>query len=168
MHICTLVSSMTKIEFEPIGLVRSPEKVSRKGDFSSVEAKIVLNEDLTEGLKGLGEFSHVEVIFFMHIPDSKTHQEGLSLMVRPMGRDDMPSVGLFATRSPHRPNRLGITLCEIVSIDRNVIKVRGLDALDGSPVLDLKAPSLRNWDKYPDMRFADWALRLKEIRLAEK
>ena len=156
---------MSTIGLEPIGHVKSPEKRSRRGDFDEVISEIILREDLAPGLEGLGEFSHLEVIFYMHLPDEGRARR---LKTHPKGCTQLPEVGLFATRSPHRPNRIGLTLCRILSIHGNVIKVKGLDALDGSPILDIRAPSLRYYSKFPEMKFADWMFKLKEIFGREK
>lgn len=153
---------MQKIELQPIGIVRSPEKLSRKGSFEGVEAEIVVDEDLAEGLVGLDEFSHVEVLYAMHLPSPTMERSSSKLLVHPRGHRHLPAVGLFATRSPSRPNRIGSTLCELLEVESNIVRVRGLDALDGSPVLDLKAPTLTHAAKYRGMRFAGWMQRLAE------
>ena len=152
----------TMIEFEPIGYVRSPEKISRAGHFDQVEAEIIIDEDLAEGLRGLDEFSHVEVIYVIHLPQPRIPREQLRLRVHPRGHRELPAVGLFASRSPNRPNRLGLTLCRLLAVEGNIVRVRGLDALDGSPVLDLKAPAMGYFGQLPQMRFAEWMLRLRE------
>ncbi len=153
---------MGLIELRPIGVVRSPEKESRKGSFDDVEAEILLDEDLVEGLEGLDEFSHIEVVFAMHLPSPRTERGSLKFRVHPRGHRFLPAVGLFATRSPSRPNRIGSTLCELLEVENNTIRVRGLDALDGSPVLDIKAPTLKHAEKYEEMRFAEWMHQLAE------
>jgi tRNA-Thr(GGU) m(6)t(6)A37 methyltransferase TsaA len=150
------------ITLTPIGVVRSPEKESRKGRFDQVEAEIVIDQELAEGLEGLEEFSHLEVIFALHLPEPTIERDQLGLKVHPRGHREIPAVGLFATRSPNRPNRIGLTLCQILGIEGNVIRVRGLDALDGSPVLDLKAPSLSSAETFGEMRFAGWMYQLRE------
>lgn len=142
------------VQLVPIGWVKSPEKKSRKGSFENVFSEIIIREDLTGHLEGLEEFSHLEVIYFMHLADP---QKGLLPKVKhPMGDERNPSVGRFATRSPNRPNRIGITLCQIISIEKNVIRVKGLDALDGSPVLDIKGPTKLYHALANDMRFPKW------------
>ncbi len=149
-----------KIELEPIGYVRSPEKHSRNGSFEHVAAEIVLKPELAEAVEGLDEFSHLEVIYFMHIPDGRT---GWKSKVHPRGHKELPSVGLFATRSPHRPNRIGLTLCELLAIDGSLLRVRGLDALDGSPVLDIKGPSRTQYSGGLQMRFPHWTETLARL-----
>lgn len=86
-------------------------------------------------LAGLDEFSHVEVIFVFDQVRERSDYTG----TRPgRGRLDLPAVGIFAERGPRRPNRIGTTMCEILHVDGTSLRVRGLDALDDSPVLDLK------------------------------
>ena len=153
----------------PIGHVRSKEKVPRKGSFKDVVADIILDKDLVPGLDGLGGFSHIIVIFFMHIPpDEKGAQRIKRLKGHPMGEKGLPEVGVFSLRSPYRPNRVGVTLCELISIEDNVIRVKGLDALDGSPIIDIKGPSRSYYSKFDEMRFPDWVLELERIKKARE
>jgi tRNA-Thr(GGU) m(6)t(6)A37 methyltransferase TsaA len=154
-----------QIKLSPIGHVRSPERLPRKGGFEEVVAEIVLNEDLVDGLKGLDDFSHIEVIYYMHLPPADGDARRAKMLVgNPMGLTELPEVGVFSLRSPHRPNRIGITLCELLSIKGNIIKVKGLDALDGSPVIDIKGPSRSYLELYPGMRFPRWTETLKQIK----
>jgi tRNA-Thr(GGU) m(6)t(6)A37 methyltransferase TsaA len=160
---------MTDIVLRPIGHVRSPERTPRKGGFKDVVAEIVLEKDLVPGLQGLGKFSHVVIIYFMHIPpDERGAQRMKSLKGHPMGEKGLPEVGVFSLRSPYRPNRIGVTLCELISIEENVIRVKGLDALDGSPVIDMKSPSRSYYSKFPEMRFPDWVFELERIKQARE
>jgi len=101
-------------------------------DWKTVESKLVLREDLEPGLENLDHFRHIWVIFGFD------RKRGYSLKVHPRHDPSMPLVGVFATRSPKRPNRLGLTLAELVRMEGRVVVVRGLDALDGSPVYDVK------------------------------
>lgn len=160
---CETLLTMEPITLLPIGFVRSPEKEDRAGSFEDVEAEIELREDLAEGLEGLAEFSHVEVLYLMHMRPVRGAGEMPKLRTRPRGEPSLPEVGLFATRSPSRPNPLGLTLCELLAVEGPVLRVRGLDALDGSPVLDLKPPSLREHEKLPEMRFPDWMKKLRDL-----
>jgi tRNA-Thr(GGU) m(6)t(6)A37 methyltransferase TsaA len=102
----------------------------------SVEATIVLDERFPEdSLQGLEAFSHLEVVFVFHQVD----ESGVTTGARhPRGRQDLPAVGIFAQRARNRPNRLGVSVCELVGVDGRNVHVRGLDAIDGTPVLDLK------------------------------
>ena len=121
----------------PIGRVRSPRTDPADTDrWGAVESTIVVEEHLGEdALTGLADFSHVEVLFVFDQAEPRAHYREL---LRPRGRADLPEVGVFAHRGPRRPNRIGVTACQIVSVDRRELTVLGLDAVDGTPVLDLK------------------------------
>jgi tRNA (Thr-GGU) A37 N-methylase len=92
-------------------------------------------------LTGLADFSHVEVAFFF---DRLAEREDYRQPLRPRGRTNLPEVGVFADRGPRRPNRIGCTICEVVSARGRELRVRGLDTVDGTPVLDLK-PVMRQF-----------------------
>ena len=102
------------ITYTPVGVVRSPEKLSRKGRFDQVEAEVVVDEDLTDGLVGLEEFSHIEVIFAIHQPEPTIERERLGLSVHPRGDPDLPAVGLFATRDAFKSQMPGRLIGETV------------------------------------------------------
>jgi tRNA-Thr(GGU) m(6)t(6)A37 methyltransferase TsaA len=142
------------IQFVPIGRVRSPVKARHSQSFREVESEIVIRDDLIDALQGLDGFSHLEVIFYLHLEQGAG--AGWAARVHPMGFSELPEVGLFATRSPHRPNRLGLTLCRLLEVRGNVIRTRGLDALDGSPVLDIKAAWKDRFLESAEMRFPGW------------
>jgi tRNA-Thr(GGU) m(6)t(6)A37 methyltransferase TsaA len=101
-----------------------------------VEATIELDDRFpTSSLQGLDAFSHLEVVFVFHLVDDA----GVTTAARhPRARDDLPAVGIFAQRARNRPNRLGVSVCELLAVDGRSLRVRGLDAIDGTPVLDLK------------------------------
>ena len=124
-----LLSSLEKIEIHPIGFVKrssSDDNVMDRG----LVSKIVLKNEFVEGLDGIEEWSHVYVIFWMH----KISDKEKVLVHSGGGRN----VGIFATRAPVRPNPIGLTLVELVKRKENVLWVRGLDALNNTPVLDIK------------------------------
>ena len=104
----------------------------RVDDWSMVRSKLVFEKKYVDGLYRLGHFKHIWVIFGFH------KQKGYLLKVHPNHDLSKPLVGLFASRSPTRPNRLGLTLVELVSVRGKVVTVKGLDAFDGSPVFDIK------------------------------
>ncbi|HID89140.1 MAG TPA: tRNA (N6-threonylcarbamoyladenosine(37)-N6)-methyltransferase TrmO [Anaerolineae bacterium] len=95
-------------------------------------ARIVIDPDLAEGLDGLRPGDDVLVLFWFH------RSEGYALRVHPRGDPARPMRGVFATRSPRRPNPIGATVARILRIEGNILEVIGLDAWDGSPVLDIK------------------------------
>lgn len=98
----------------------------------SIESKIVLDPTLTRGLQGLEPGQKLMVIFYFH------RSQGFELLQHPKGDRDRPRRGVFALRSPCRPNRIGVTVVDLATVEGNVLRVRGLDAIDGTPVLDLK------------------------------
>lgn len=101
-------------------------------DWSKVTSRLVLRKAYVEGLYKLSHFKHVWVIFGF----DRNNQ--IRMKIRPRHDRTKPLVGVFASRSPTRPNKLGLTLVELVSVRKNIVTVRGLDAFDGSPIFDLK------------------------------
>lgn len=125
------------IHLEPIGQVFSEIKGQRDEHWGNVVAEIRLDASRfeLESLTGLQDFSHVEVLFhFDQVPESEVQTKTR----HPRENSKWPKVGIFGQRGRKRPNRIGVTICEIVSISGLSVRVRGLDALNGSPVLDIK------------------------------
>ncbi len=137
---------------EAIGTVRSPERQPVDEGWGSVEARIVVEPPLRPGLLGLDGFSHVLVVVLL---DGARFDPVRHLVRRPRGRADLPEVGIFAQRAKDRPNPLGVTVVPLVSVEADGITVRGLDAIDGTPVLDLK-PYFPHFDGPRDARVAGW------------
>jgi len=150
------MSAAEKIELKPVGFVKTKavgKEVRDKGNVS----KIVFREDLAEALDGVEDFSHLFVIFWMH---EISEEERRTMKVRPRGRRDMPLLGAFATRTPHRPNPIGLTVVELLEVEDNVVTVRGLDAFDGTPILDIKP--FDYWDMTEDARVPEWWMKLEK------
>lgn len=143
------------MNLEPIGYVRSPVTEGVDEDWGAVIAEIALDPRWAAGLHGLDQFSHLLVIFFMH----QSSFDAADLVRRPRGRDDMPELGIFAQRAKHRPNPLGVTAVRLVSVDGAVLRVAGLDAIDGTPVLDLK-PYFPAFDRVDTAVVPEWVERL--------
>ena len=143
---------------QPIGVVRSPVTEPVDEGWSSVVSEVHVNEEYAAGLKGLEYFSHAVVVVHLHRVDFDPEAH---LQRRPRGRKDMPCVGIFAQRARHRPNPIGITAVEIVRVEGNVLRVRGLDAIDGTPVLDVR-PYFPHYDRVDDTSVPDWVDRLME------
>lgn len=121
----------------PIGVVHNDRLDPANSDnWGAVVSTIVVDERFGEqSLVGLADYSHVDVIFHF---DRAIEREDYRAVRRPRGRADLPEVGVFAERGPRRPNRLGVTTAEVISAEGRTLRVRGLDAVDGTPVLDLK------------------------------
>jgi tRNA-Thr(GGU) m(6)t(6)A37 methyltransferase TsaA len=145
-----------EVNVEPIGTVESPVTEAVDENWGSVVSLIHLDDSLAPGLTGLEQFSHIVVLFFMH---EYTFDSAADLVRRPQGRSDMPQVGILAQRAKHRPNPIGITTVELIQVEGNVLKVKGLDAIDGTPVLDIK-PYFPAFDDVPNASIPEWVERL--------
>jgi len=145
------------LEVTPIAIVRSPRKDLSDDFWGAVEAEIVLDAAFEEAaFYGLGDFSHVEVLFFMHQVNPSKIETGAR---HPRERADWPLVGIFSQRGKARPNRIGLTRAAIVKVDGRVLTVRGLDAIDGTPVLDVK-PWMDEFAPIGATRQPAWATEL--------
>ncbi len=140
------------MDIRPIGIVKSPISQQSDENWGKVVSEIHVDESFSPGLRGLEEFSHITVVFFMH---QATFNSSTDLVRRPQGRPDMPLTGIFAQRAKHRPNPLGITAAALVKIEENILTVRGLDAIDGSPVLDIK-PYVSAFDRVEKPVIPEW------------
>ena len=117
------------------------------------ETRIVLDEQYAPGLLGLDGFSHVYVFWWFDRNDTPPRRA--VLQVHPRGDRRNPLTGVFATRSPCRPNLIAMTLCKIVAVEGNMVEVEKIDAFDGTPVLDMK-PMLPGYDTCDDATVPDW------------
>ncbi|HEX8899664.1 SAM-dependent methyltransferase [Vitreimonas sp.] len=146
-----------KAEVSAIATVRSPRKDLSDDFWGAVEAEIVLEEAFgPEALFGLTDFSHVEVLFLMHQVDPAKIETGAR---HPRERADWPLVGIFGQRGKARPNRIGLTRATIAAVEGRVLRVRGLDAIDGTPVLDIK-PWMDEFAPIGETRQPAWASEL--------
>jgi tRNA-Thr(GGU) m(6)t(6)A37 methyltransferase TsaA len=124
---------METFQFQAIGYVENEFQERTKPDVLSASfSRIVIAPDFVSGLTGLEPGMQVLVVFVFH------RAEGYELLQHPRGDCSRPKRGVFALRSPNRPNPIGITSVELLAIERNVLTVRGLDAINRTPVLDLK------------------------------
>ena len=122
------------IEMEPIGFVSTDaETVPRSWSVSDVKGTLVIEESYLEGLSDIKPGQRIYVIFHFHKSPNFMPQ---FIRIRPPNREER--VGVFSTHSPIRPNPIGLSLLEVLGINGNVIQVKGLDMLDGTPVLDIK------------------------------
>ena len=115
---------------EPIGYVRND--IERSTDFPDVVSEIVMQEDLVEGLYRIEESKEIEVVFWFD------RSLPARMKLHPKGNPNAPLVGVFASRSPNRPNPIGVTRVQLIAIMGNILTVKGLDAFNGTPVLDIK------------------------------
>jgi tRNA (adenine37-N6)-methyltransferase len=147
--------SNKRIILAPIGYVRT-DSVGYEVKDKSLSSKIIVNGNLVEALEGISGFSHLFVLFWLN---QIKEEQRLTLKVHPRGRTDLPLTGVFAVRTMLRPNPIGLTLVELTNVEKNVLTVKGLDAYDGTPVLDIKPYD--PWDVVENPTVPDWWLRLK-------
>jgi tRNA (adenine37-N6)-methyltransferase len=128
---------VNKIFLTPIGTVHSTRGKPDDDDWDKESASIELDvqQFSADALAGLSDFSHVEVIFFMDQVDSDKIEKSSR---HPRNNKAWPKVGIFAQRAKNRPNQIGTTFCKILKVEAATLFLEGLDAVDGSPVLDIK------------------------------
>ncbi len=144
------------ITMKPVGYVRTQALGDEVKDKTRI-SEIVIQPELTAALNGVAGYSHLHVLFWLHeVPEEKR----MVLKVHPRGRTDLPLLGVFAVRTNLRPNPIGLTLVELVKVDGNVLTVRGLDAFNGTPILDIKPYD--SWDLAEHARVPEWWMKLEE------
>jgi tRNA-Thr(GGU) m(6)t(6)A37 methyltransferase TsaA len=141
------------VVMKPIGVVHNSVKERRMEGWESLESTIVVEEKWASALDGLEAFSHIFVIYWMHLVSNDLRET--TTHVHPRGDTRIPLQGVLATRSPVRPNPIGLRVVSLLERRGNVLRVRGLDAVDGTPVLDLK-PYLFHYDGVPESTVAHW------------
>jgi tRNA-Thr(GGU) m(6)t(6)A37 methyltransferase TsaA len=139
----------------PIGWVRSTRAAPTDDSWDAETSRIELDAARfgPEALAGLDAFSHVEVLFRFHAADPAREEHGAR---HPRGNPAWPRVGIFAQRGKDRPNRLGLTICRVLGVEGTTLRVAGLDAIDGTPVLDLK-PWMQGFAPRGELREPPWA-----------
>lgn len=143
-----------KIELEAVGTVRGGRTEVVNDDWGEIEAYIELDERLgSEALASLDQFSHAVVVFHFDKVDPETIEWGAR---RPRNNPEWPLVGIFAQRGKNRPNLVGVTTCEILGVSDRRLRVRGLDAVDGTPVIDIK-PYMTGFAPRSEVEEPEWA-----------
>lgn len=144
---------MPEMVLKPIGVVRNglSEPPEPRSDWEKVVSEIVIESGLNEALDGIEDYSHIIVLFWMH----RLIGQETPLKQRQMGRPDKPLKGLYALRTPNRPNPIGKTTVRLLERCGHILKVEGLDALDGTPIIDIK-PYLPRYDAAPDATVPPW------------
>ena len=149
---------MDSISMRPIGQVQGGRTAAEDDDWGASTCRIELDASVVtpDATLGLADFSHVEVLFVF---DGVDPDEVCTGARHPRGRADWPSTGILAQRAKDRPNRIGSTACGLVAVSGLAIDVIGLDAIDGTPVLDVK-PYLTGFAPRGDVREPAWAREL--------
>jgi tRNA-Thr(GGU) m(6)t(6)A37 methyltransferase TsaA len=141
------------VSLRPIGVVRNGVAGPGPDGWEQVRSDIIVRDDLLEAVDGIDGYSHIIVVFAFHLVPEEERTTG---RLHPRGDPALPEQGVLATRSQRRPNPVGISVVPLLRRRKNVLRVRGLDAIDGTPVLDIK-PYLPPYDSVPDARIPDWA-----------
>jgi tRNA (adenine37-N6)-methyltransferase len=143
-------------DISPVGVVRSTRGVVADDRWDDESSRIELVPPFDErSLIGLAEFSHCLVVYVF---DRATWDES-KMSRRPRGNPEWPEVGIFAQRAKDRPNRLGVSVCRVLLVDGSTIHVAGLDAIDGTPVVDIK-PHMEEFDARGEVRQPQWSKEL--------
>ena len=148
---------MQDITMKAIGYVRNDVQIRKDVSWGEDISTIRLNEEFIGGLKGLEDFSHVTIIYYL---DKAKFDREKHLKRHHRNREDMPLTGIFAQRGKDRPNQIGMTSVQIIEVTEDTLTVQGLDAIDGTPVLDIK-PYYPVYDK-KDATVPEWVDRLME------
>jgi tRNA (adenine37-N6)-methyltransferase len=147
------------IQVEPVGYVRGGRVTPTDDQWGSSRASIELSAPFREdALVGLEQFSHAEIVYLF---DQVTAAEIVTGARHPRGRADWPKVGIFAQRGKNRPNRLAVSVCRVLQVVGTKLDVEGLDAIDGTPVLDIK-PVLSGFLPRGELREPEWAREIME------
>ena|SRR5215211_4735455 len=149
---------MTRFSVQPIGVVRASRAAAFDDEWDTVESRIELDSEMLgdDAALGLDTFSHIEVVYLFHLADEAAACTGAR---HPRGKPEWPLTGILAQRAKDRPNRIGVTVCRLLGIEGRALLVQGLDAIDGTPVLDVK-PYLSGFAPRGEVREPEWAVAL--------
>ena len=142
----------------PIGIVQNEIHQKMDEGWGNIRSKIKLEEPYWDGLTGLADFSHAIILTYLHEAEFNSQ---IHLKRRPRGLAELPLLGIFAQRNKDRPNPIGITAVNILSVSDDCLEVTGLDAVDGTPVLDIK-PYFPVYDLMEKAVVPDWVGRIME------
>ena len=150
---------LPEITLRPIGVVRNGKREQPDEGWQDVLSRVIIRPDLEDALLGLDGWSHVVVLFWPHLVPEGVR--GSRRQLHPRDDPANPLQGVLATRAQIRFNPILLTAVRLLGVKGNVLKVRGLDALDGTPVLDVK-PYIPYFDAVPDATVPQWIVRDRE------
>jgi tRNA-Thr(GGU) m(6)t(6)A37 methyltransferase TsaA len=150
---------------EPIAFVKNNRRKVEDDFWGDVSSEIIISDKISEeSIKGIEDYSHLEIIYYFHLADlakiniSVTH---------PRDNKKFPKVGIFSQRKKARPNLLGTTIVKLISVNKNVLTVDGLDAVDGTPVIDIK-PVMKEFLPKGNVKQPEWATELMKDYWSKK
>jgi tRNA-Thr(GGU) m(6)t(6)A37 methyltransferase TsaA len=154
---------LPSVTVEPIGVVRNSIPVPQAYDFDwrKVESRIIVRAELTDALLDLDGYSHILVLFWPHLVPGDVR--GSKPQLHPLDDERNPLQGILATRSQIRFNPVLVTAARLLAVKRNVVRVSGLDAVDGSPVIDIK-PYIAYFDSVQEATIPEWLVTAAERR----
>lgn len=141
------------ITLKPLGVARNGVKKPSLSGWNDLVTDIVINKKYERGLDGMEDYSHIIVLYWLD------QEKECHLKHHPQGRTDVPYIGIFACRCPQRPNPIGMSTVPLVERRGNVLQVKGLDILDGTPILDVK-PYWPVYDKVENTTIPPWVNKL--------
>lgn len=147
-----------KMTISPIGNVQCDIDEPMDNNWGNIVSRIVLEPEYRGALRGLTDFSHALVICYLH---RACYKPSKHLQRRPRGDESLPMVGIFSQRVKDRPNPLGVSAVEIVDVGDDYLQVRGLDAIDATPVVDIK-PYFPQFDQIEAPTVPEWVDRLMQ------
>ena len=148
-----MTRELPEIKLKAIGIVRNETKQPTRRKSDDLISEINIDNKYTDSLDNLEEFSHIIVLYWIHKSRSRVPKK-----VRPKGNPKHDLMGVFATRSPDRPNPIGKSTVKLLERKENVLKVQGLDAINGTPVLDIK-PYIPGYDSVEDAKAPSWMIK---------
>jgi len=141
------------IQLQALATVKNERLKPEDDNWNSIVSEIVLKEEIPiEALDGIEAFSHLNIIFYM---DRVLDEKAIAQSRHPRNNSNFPVVGTFGQRNKNRPNKLGLTCCELIAVEGRTLQVRGLDAINDTPVLDIK-PVFEEFLPKGEIRQADW------------
>lgn len=141
------------IKFKPLGQAKNKVGKPMLPGWENVMTEIVINKKYEKGLDGIEDYSHVIIIYWMD------QEKECHLKHHPQGRSNIPYIGIFACRCPQRPNRIAISTVKLVERKGNSLKVKGLDIVNGTPILDIK-PYTPQYDRVDNEKVPKWVNKL--------
>lgn len=141
------------ITLKPLGFAKNKVAKPTLPGWKNIITQIVLDKKFTKGLDGIEDYSHVIVVYWMD------QEKECHLKHHPQGRTDVPFGGIFACRCPQRPNRIAMSTVKLVSRKGNIIMVKGLDTINGTPILDVK-PYTPEYDRVGETKVPAWVKKL--------